>query len=129
MSNIKSAGRLISAIFLAFLSTLASFGLILSFLWFLGSDEKSYRLITSIISASLAIVLGGFILVWVAKSKNLMLPALFGFLFGALSFTYLLGIDFLVVPLTIVSGLLAAAGGLLSRLLSQRKTALNLDPG
>ena len=129
MSDFKSVGRLISAILLAFLSTLTSFGLILSFLWFLGSDEKSYRLITSIISASLAVVLGGFILVWVAKSKNLMLPALFGFLFGALSFTYLLGIDFLVVPLTIVSVLLAAAGGLLSRLLSQRKTALNLDAG
>jgi len=129
MSNIKSAGRLISAVLLAFLGTLASFGLILSFLWFLGSDDKSYKLITSIISASLAIVLGGFILVWVAKSKHLMLPALFGFLFGAFSFTYLLGVDFLVVPLTILTGLLAATGGLLSRLLFQRRPTLNLDPG
>jgi len=129
MSNLKSAGRTVSAVFLASLGTMASFGLILSFLWFLGSDEKSSKLITSMIFASLAILLGGFIVVWVAKIKNPMLPALFGFLFGALSFTYLLGFDFLVVPLTIVSVLLAATGSLLSRLLFQRKTALNLDPG
>jgi len=125
----KSAGRTVSAVFHASLGTMASFGLILSFLWFLGSNEESSKLITSIISASLAIVLGGFILVWVAKSKHLMLPALFGFLFSALSSTYLLGFDFLVVPLTIVSVFLSVTGGLLSRLISQRKTALNLDPG
>ena len=122
MSNDKSLVRAILAIAVAFFSTLAFFGITLSVFWYLVPVEEVYRLISFIISAILAIGFGGYIVAWFGRRENAYLSFLFGFLFGGLSFIYILGLGFLAIALAVVSGIISGFGWALYRFVILRQT-------
>lgn len=131
MSNLISALRAALALLISSLGSLASFGLMLAFLWLLNGNgfDNDYKVITLLISASLSIVLAGFILAWITKYQNHVFSAFLGLTIGFLSCSYLLGIRLLVVPLTIFAIALAAGGSYLHQLIMQRKPGPNIILG
>ena len=104
--------RLVLAMMVAGLATLAGFGMLLAGLWHFGVSAISYQWATAGISAVAALWLGGLVAGWLAKDNRLMLSVLFGALFGGFSFTYILGPVPLALALMLVSSLVAGAGGM-----------------
>ena len=129
MSIIKTAALSVFAIFLASLGTIASFGIVLSFLWFFVSDAIIYKIVTSIISAYVAIILGGFILAWISKRNDHVLPAIFGLLFGIFSFSYFLGVNGITFLFTVLTIILAVVGSSLFQLIIRSKSKHNTNFG
>ena len=129
MLKINTSMRSVFALFLSSLVSLSSFGLILALFWLLNGNEKSYKVITSLLSASFSTILGGFILAWMTKHNNHSLPALLGLIIGLFSSAYLFGIRLLVVPLTIIAVVLAVVGSYLNQEIIQRNPSININRG
>ena len=113
MTNLNTTLRSALALFLSSLGSLVCFGLILSLFWSLDGNDLTYKGITSLISASLSIIMGGFILAWMTKHKNHVLPAFLGLIIGFISSTYILGFSILVFPFTLIAVALSTVGSYL----------------
>jgi hypothetical protein len=111
MARMKALLRLTSSVCLGVWVTLIVFGLALALLWTLAPDSPSSKLVTALLSAAIALGVGGFGVAWLARVSDLALPAGFGFLFAGLSSAYILGPDGLVLILASAGALIAAAGG------------------
>lgn len=125
----NTALRAVFTLFLSSLVSLSSFGLFLALLWLLNGNEKFYKVITSLISASFSTILGGFVLAWMTKQNNHALPAFLGLMIGFVSSLYLFGIRLLVVPLTMIAVALAVVGSYLYQVLIQRNPRININLG
>lgn len=68
--------RTIASILIGILVTVIVFGIALSLLWAIGSDARSFKLLSALLSAALAVGLGGFTVAWIARGHALVLPAL-----------------------------------------------------
>jgi hypothetical protein len=121
--------RLTWAMILASVAALVSFGLLLGLFWSLGEGGDTYGLVTSILAAACAIGLGGFITAWASKADKPAPSFLFGFLFGGLSFTYILGIGVLAFLLALVSGGVSGTGGIAFRWLFRRRPSEGVSAG
>ena len=105
----------------SFLITVATFGIILSVSWTIAGKSETPRLIGALLSAAIAISLGGFIVAWFSGGDDLKPSFSFGFLFGGISFGYILGLDLVVLLLALVSSLMSGTGGFLFHSLLRRR--------
>ena len=115
MGKLKHILRSGLAVMFASFVTLSSFGLVLGLLWTLFDGGNTTELIWTILAAAFALSLGGFVVGWAAGEENIAIPLLYGFLAGALSFTYILGLGYLAVALGLVASVFAGMGGLVFR--------------
>lgn len=113
--------RAMSGALFSVLVTVASFGIVLSLAWTIAGDSEALKLISALLSAALAMSLGGFIVAWFAGGDDLKPSFLFGFLFGGISFGYILGLDIVILLLAVVSALMSGAGGFLFHSLLRRR--------
>lgn len=105
----------ISCIAFGSIITLIVFGLVLALLWALFPVASASKLIGALISAALALCAGGFILAWSSGGTNWLRPAVFGLLFGGVSFIYILGPVGNALLLAGASTLITIFGALLFR--------------
>jgi hypothetical protein len=129
MRPITSLFRTCSAFLLACVATLAGFGLVLSALWSIGSGGTIYKFASALVSAIMALGLGGMVMARISKPKGIPFAMLFGLLFGGSSFIYILGLEPESILLGFASGLAAGAGGLCYIVLFRRGTAENPGAG
>jgi len=84
-------------------------------------------LVSSLISASIAFLSGGFIFSWLYGSFSLPGVGLFGFLIGGFGSLYILGQVLAALGFAIGCGLLAILGGILyQRLIHPHRTTVGL---
>jgi hypothetical protein len=105
----------LGALILGSLASLLAFGAVLALLWTVAGASVPSKAISALISAVLALSLGGFVVAWIGRGDDAKLAALFGFLFGGFSATYVLGPTWAALLLATVSGVAAAGGGLFFR--------------
>lgn len=110
MSNSRRIRSLFSLLG-ALVATLSVFGAVLGLLTSLAGEDRTYRLIITLLSAALGLAAGGFVSAWIRRSRSLLGPVLFGSALGLVSFGYLLGPDPLVIGFALASGGASAAGG------------------
>jgi hypothetical protein len=113
--------RSISAISPGIIATLVVFGLVISLMWLVGSDTRSYKLTTIFISSGLAIVVGGLSLGVIIRRDRIIVSALFGFSFGFISSAYVLGSDWRVLAFAAAASVLGGTGGIFSKSLFEQQ--------
>lgn len=112
--------RMLGSLILASLTTLASFGVLLAAAWAVVGERPEPRLAAALMSAGIAVALGGFIISWMAGSEGPAVPGAFGLLFGGASFLYVLGPDLRAILFTAAAVVLSVSGSLVLRLIRQR---------
>ncbi len=114
MNKVTKYLRSFGAIALGMLSAFASFGLALAVFWLPDDKSTLYKTVTSLLATGLAFVAGGYVTGWLAKEKPVLHSAVFGGLFGLMSFGYIFA-NFRAFPAALLTGLLASGGGWLYR--------------
>lgn len=115
MDLLSQVIRMLGALVLASLTALASLGLLLAAAWAVAGEMPVPKLIAALVSAAIALALGGFVSSLVSQSKGPAGPAAFGLLFGGASFLYMLGLDVRVILFTAAAVILSVSGSLLAR--------------
>jgi hypothetical protein len=123
MSPTRSILRSISSLILGFITALIVFALVLSLFWAVIPQTPAWKLAGALISSALALCAGGFVVTWLSKTQNWILPAAFGFFLGGFSFTYLLGLTWSVLSYTAASTLSAYLGGIIFHQLVHKGTS------
>lgn len=116
MSPTKYLLRSFSGVALGSIATLVVFGLFLSLLWAVFPATSSSKSIGALISAALALSVGGFVLAWTSGGTNWVRPGVFGLLFGGISFTYIFGPVWNALILAGASAQFAAFGAFIFKL-------------
>jgi hypothetical protein len=113
MDNLTLGVRSIGAMVLGGVGTLIGFGILLGLAW-APDQNTTYKLVTLLLVATVAITLGGFISGSIGKKVKLLYGSVFGLLFGLGSFAYIFGIDWRTFVAVLVSTLLGTLGGWLA---------------
>jgi hypothetical protein len=111
MKKTTSILRIIIAGLLSFLATLTTAQVVLYLLWLVGDLSPSYQLITGIVSGLVGLFVGGVITTRVMDSEEVWFSAFNGFLVGGSSSYFLLGLDPIVLAVTVLSFVFAGLGG------------------
>jgi len=118
--------RKIASIFIGFFVAIVIFGIVLSLLWAVGSDSRSFKLISTLSAVAVAAVVSGFAVAGISGSDNLWLPTVSGIVLGGISIGYILGLDMMVLAYAVGFGLLSGSGGQIYLTLFH---PLNSEPG
>lgn len=111
MNKTTSILRIIIAGLLSFLATLSTAQIFLYLFWLIGNLDPRYQLVTGIISGLIGLFVGGLITTRVMDSEDVWFSAFNGFLVGGTSSYFLLGLDPLVLGITVLSFVFAGLGG------------------
>jgi len=126
MSRFLSALRSVGSPAFAVTATLASFGLILGFLFlFPWKEETAYKLFSAILSAAFAFTLGGFVAALLAPKNRTRHALLLGLFFGAFSFSYLFALSLPALFGAAIAAGLSLVGGMLTERLVESRIRLS----
>lgn len=103
--------QIIIAGFLSFLGTLSTAQAITFILWLVGDLNPTYQLVTGVISGFIGLFVGGWITARVMNTLDVWISAVNGLLVGGASSYFLLGLDPLVLGVTVLSFVFAGLGG------------------
>jgi len=103
--------QIIIAGFLSFLGTLSTAQAFTYILWLAGDLNPRYQLITGVISGFIGLFVGGWITARVMDTRDVWISALNGLLVGGASSYFLLGINPIVIGITVLSFVFAGLGG------------------
>ena len=117
--------QIIIAGFLSFLGTLSTAQAITFILWLAGDLNPTYQLVTGIISGFIGLFVGGWITARVMNTDDVWISAVNGLLVGGASAYFLLGLDPIVLGVTVLSFVFAGLGGYAALKKNERK---NSDP-
>jgi len=111
--NTKSTSimQIIIAGFLSFLGTLSTAQAITYILWLAGDLNPRYQLITGVISGFIGLFVGGWITARVMNTSDVWISAVNGLLVGGASSYFLLGLNPIVLGVTVLSFVFAGFGG------------------
>ena len=111
MERTSTILRITLAGLLSFLGTLTTAQVVIYILWLAGDLNPRYQLITGIISGLIGLFVGGLITTRVMDSEDVWISAFNGFLVGGVSAYFLLGLDIIVLGVTVLSFVFAGLGG------------------
>lgn len=123
MSKTTTIMRIIIAGFLSFLGTLTTAQATLYILFLVGDNSPNYQLMAGIIAGLLGLFVGGLITTRAMDAEDVWFSAFNGLLVGGLTSYILLGLDILVVGITVLSFVIAGLGGLVGLRKQTLKTA------
>ena len=103
--------QIIIAGFLSFLGTLSTAQAITYILWLVGDLNPTYQLVTGVISGFIGLFVGGWITARVMNTQDVWISAVNGLLVGGASSYFLLGLNPLVLAITILAFVCAGLGG------------------
>jgi hypothetical protein len=103
--------QIIIAGFLSFLGTLSTAQAITYILWLVGDLDPTYQLVTGVISGFIGLFVGGWITARVMNTRDVWISAVNGLLVGGASSYFLLGLNPLVLAVTVLSFVCAGMGG------------------
>ena len=114
--------QIIIAGFLSFLGTLSTAQAITYILWLAGDLNPRYQLITGVISGFIGLFVGGWITARVMNTRDVWISAVNGLLVGGASSYFLLGLNPIVLGVTVLSFVFAGFGGYAALQKSDRET-------
>lgn len=111
MNKTTSIMRIIIAGFLSFLGTLSTAQVFLYIFWLVGNTSARYQLASGALAGLIGLFVGGLITTRVMNSADVWFSAVNGLLVGGASSYFLLGLDPLVLAITVLSFVFAGLGG------------------